>query len=159
LVSTQIPGFTFSLKAKWNECLREKLVAYWSGRRYRFCDEHDLPLIATRGSVWGNLISFDMSRIRATVRIEPVNIEEVLLTTTVDGQFQTITEWNRAYFQFELAACGSFVSSGDLHIADWSEFLKEHRKAGIQWAFSLGRIGNRIPEESCWWRIRESLNE
>ena len=92
-----------------------------------------------------NLVSYDMSRLRADLRIQSPEPERIYLTLTVCTVFQQITEWNRAYWELELATCESFLQRGDLRETQWTEFRKANRRAALVWTFTMGLGGQRMP--------------
>lgn len=136
------------IEAEWNEPTRQKLVEFWGKRRFSFSPSHEAHLSANRGSLIGNAISFDMSRLLTELRIEPVAPKKILLSMTVDTRLQSITEWNRAFWDLEMATCESFIKTGDLLENQWAEFSKGDRKASWTWVLTLTLGGRRKPKRS-----------
>jgi hypothetical protein len=89
-----------------------------------------------------------MSRLRADLRIHPLQLDHVSIVLTIHTTFQQITQWNRMFWELEMATCESFILRGDLRETDWNKFLKGNRKAAITWALTLGLGGQRIPQKS-----------
>jgi hypothetical protein len=140
--TTQI---TKTIEAAWTEDVRQKLISFWSARRFHFSDTAATWLIAKRGHILWNLISFDMTRLRADLSISPVRPDLISLTLTVHTAFQHITEWNRAYWDLEMATCESFLLRDDIRETEWVEFRKANRKAAILWTLTMSLGGRQMP--------------
>lgn len=136
-----------SIAAPWTEETRRKLIAFWSGRHFRFSDASAERLAATRGNILWNLFSFDMTRVRADLRINSPQSHGIDLTLVEHTAFQQVTEWNRAFWDLEMATCESFLLRGDTRDAEWREFTKGNRKANIIWTLTLGLWGCKTPKE------------
>jgi hypothetical protein len=94
------------------------------------------------------MISYDMTRLRADLSIEPAQPARISLVLTVHTVFQQITQWNRAFWELEMATCESFLLHGDRRDAEWLQFMKAHRKAALVWTLTLGLGGQRIPQKT-----------
>lgn len=130
---------------RWDGEQRRRAIQFWMDRGFRFRQADSDPLVARRGSLWGNLTSYDMGKLAATLTIEcksPDAIECVMVVNTV---FQDITEWNQAYWQLEMESFESWLLHGDKKEAEWSEFLNGSRRAAIEWTLSCGRFGRKMP--------------
>ena len=143
--TTQI---TKTIEAAWTEGTRQKLVSFWSERRFRFSDASAASLFAKRGHVLWNMVSYDMTRLRADLNIEPAQLDRISLVLTVHTVFQQITQWNRAFWELEMATCESFLLHDDRRDAEWVQFMKAHRKAALVWTLTLGLGGQRIPKKT-----------
>jgi hypothetical protein len=130
----------------WDEEARRKVISYWSERGVTFVDTSGDVLVGKRGSLWGNLTSFDMSKLMAKLTVSPVSPDTVSCVLEVNTILQGVTEWNRAYWQLELETFESFLLTGDKKEEVWLNFLKANRKASVEWALSLGTRGREIPK-------------
>lgn len=137
-----------SIEAPWTEEVRQKLIAFWLKRRFYFSDTTSSPLVATRGHILWNLITYDMTRLRADLSIGSMQPGRIDLVMTVQTAFQQVTEWNRAFWHLEMATCESFVLCGDLREAEWIEFTRANRKANIIWTLTFALGGRKIPKKS-----------
>ncbi len=86
----------------WDEDFQRGAVEYWKGRGFRFEESSGAALQGRRGSIWGNLFSFDMSKLRTRLVVRRVdqNIIEIILD--IDIQFQIVTDYNMLYWMLEL---------------------------------------------------------
>ena len=89
-----------------------------------------------------------MTRLRADLNIEPAQLDRISLVLTVHTVFQQITQWNRAFWELEMATCESFLLHDDRRDAEWVQFMKAHRKAALVWTLTLGLGGQRIPKKT-----------
>jgi hypothetical protein len=141
--TTQI---TKTIQAAWTEGSRQKLISFWSARRFRFSEASAASLIATRGHILWNLVSYDSTRLRAELSICSSEPDRIALMLTVHTAFQQITEWSRAFWDLEMETCESFLLCGDLRDVEWVEFMKAYRRAAIIWTLTLTLGGRRIPK-------------
>jgi hypothetical protein len=137
---------TKTIEAPWTGSMRQKLIAFWSTRRFRFGEASDMSLSAERGHLAWNLISYDMTKLRAHLNIGPTESNRILVRLRVQTSFQQITEWNRAFWDLEMETCESYCLRGDLREADWQSFLKASRRAALLWTFTGGFMGQKVPK-------------
>lgn len=153
----------------WDAPTRELALGYWRERGFRFtaAQKADEEEIGWRGSAWGNLTSYNMSKLRASLTIltgdragAGASIDEigdvaatgdetlVQFEMHVDTWAQHISEWNRAYWLLELATAESWLLHGDKQEAEWRRFLAASRKAALIWSLTLGHKGSEMPPSS-----------
>jgi hypothetical protein len=89
-----------------------------------------------------------MTRLRADLRISSPQSDRIDLVLTVHTAFQHITEWNRAFWDLEMATCESVLLRGDQREAEWTEFMRAHRKAAIIWTLTCSLGGRRFPQKA-----------
>ena len=122
-------------------------------RRRGFCNAQllaDLLVIGNRGSLWGNLTSFDMTKLRAVIRLSSNRKNHVFAELLVDTFAQQITEWNLATWRLEMAELHRVVCGVGHLEGVWDRFQQESRAAGRAWTKTLGREGAALPE--AWER-------
>ncbi|MBI5821717.1 MAG: hypothetical protein HZA88_22325 [Verrucomicrobia bacterium] len=137
-----------TIEAAWTEGAQQKLISFWSARRFLFSDTSAAPFVAKRGHILWNLISYDMTRLRADLTIASSTPDRIDLRMKVSSAFQQITDWNRAYLDLEMATCESFLLRNDLREAEWTEFMKAYRKAAIIWTLTFSIGGRRMPHKT-----------
>lgn len=147
IINSRIIQIKGLIEAPWTDENRQKLVYFWSERRFRFVDTSIVPLVARRGHILWNLISYDMMRLRADLSISSSKPSHIDLLLTVHTTFQQITECNRAFWDLEMATCESFLIRGDKRETEWVEFMRAHRKAAIIWTLTMGVGGQRIHQK------------
>ena len=136
-----------TIEVAWSETTRQKLIAYWSARRVCFEENSEKILRGSRGHILWNLITFDMTKLRASLAASPSQAGGVLVSLSVQTTFQQITQWNKAFLDFELSTCESFLLHDDLREKEWADFLKADRKAKLIWTATLGLGGQRLPSK------------
>jgi hypothetical protein len=123
----------------WNETLLAKAITYWQKRRVVFTEISEDMLIGRRGSLWWNLVTFDMSKLRTELTVKWLahgnKIECVLEVNTFA---QTLTPWNIVYFRLEMETFESFLLNGDLKAKNWENFKRLSRNANRDWL--LGKV-------------------
>jgi hypothetical protein len=129
----------------WDEQVRQKVIGFWQGRGITFREVTDSLLSGHRGSFWGNLTSYDMSKLLADLTIRKTKANEISCQLDVDTCGQDITEWNKAYWQLELDTLESYLLYGDQKTEEWKQFLRNSRAAAWQWSLSLTWLGRKMP--------------
>jgi hypothetical protein len=140
------------LLSQWNESTAATTVAYLSSRR--FADAHLIteagsdPIVAgSRGSWLGNFTSFDMTKLRAKIRIAGKATGSVRVDLEVNTFGQQITQWNSTIWRLELIELHR-VLRGLGRIDDiWSRFDRDYRSAAIRWTFTAMMGGQRLSKE------------
>jgi hypothetical protein len=128
----------------WNEETRSQVKDFWQTRRAHFTEESERMLKGYRSHLLCNLYAMDPAKIKASLVVtwmEPGTCDCLL---TINTAFQIITEWNKAYFQLEMATFESFIAYGQLNGDLWRRFLKAHDVANIYWCASGGILGYRM---------------
>ena len=133
----------------WNEQVKAEAIAFWQRRGISFNEVTDNHFEGRRGSVWGNLTSFDMSRLITNLRltVSPTKPYEVFCCLDIDTRFQVVTEWNKEYWQLELDTFESHLLCGDQKEGEWDQLRKESRALDYLWVLSLGWIRRKMPHK------------
>lgn len=133
----------------WNEQVKAGVIAFWQGRGISFDEVTDSYFKGHRGSVWGNLTSFDMSKLITdlTLTISPMEPYKVICSLDVDTRFQIVTDWNKEYWQLELDTFESYLLHGDQKKGEWDQLRKESKALDGLWVLSLGWFRHRIPRK------------
>jgi hypothetical protein len=129
----------------WDEFVKFKTIDFWTRRRIKFTETIGDTLIGTRGSLFGNLTSFDMGKLssKLSISVSPQNTLYCLLE--VNTFMQKITEYDQAWWDLEMKTFESFLLESDEQEARWKEFNTNHKKATLIWNFSFGICGHKIP--------------
>jgi hypothetical protein len=136
-----------NIAVPWNKETINKLMTFWSTRRFRFESPSETIVSGSRGHLLWNFLSFDSTKLRADLTINPTTDGSVLLAMSVRTTFQQITEWNRAVWELEMTTCESFLLHDDLRETEWQAFYKAYRMAAIIWALTFTLGGKRIPKK------------
>lgn len=129
---------TVRLRTEIDEAVKQKIIYFWEKRRIRFADRSEKILWGKRGSIWWNMVTFDMSKLKSdlTIIIDPKKrcVECVL---EVNTKFQHITPMNAAYFAEEMSAFSSYLRNNDEKLQEWKDFKKKYRKSNLMWVLGV----------------------
>jgi hypothetical protein len=125
----------------WDESTRQKIVEFWEERGVVFSDTAGDVLRGKRGSLWGNLTSYDMSKLRSKLTVTRSGPTEIECTLDVNTAMQRITDWNMAYWRLEMDTLESWLLSGDLKQEEWARHEVGAHKADVAWTLSGGKGG------------------
>src|SRR5262249_3128665 len=128
----------------WDQQAGMVALAYWRRRGFTNAEiRPGLEVVGTRGPWLGNFTPLNMSKVRALLRMRPVEPERIEVELDVNSLGQQVTGWNRAYWRLEMIEVHRLVQ-GDSDIAEvWRRFEKDARRASILWAFSMMILGQR----------------
>ena len=132
----------------WDDAIRNKVVRFWEDRRIEFDSTDGDTLVGRRGSLFGNLLSYDMTRLRAELVVTHAagTVHAKIEINTVG---QTVTEWNRAWWLIEMCMFESWIVDDNPQTERWNAFLdafKAHSKS-----FSLTPLLEpSIPSDHKW---------
>ena len=130
----------------WDKSTAQVAATYLSSRGFRNPQMLAGPVIrGTRGSWLGNLTSFDMTKLKATVSISP-SASGALVDLDVNTRGQLITEWNVAVWRLELVELQR-VLRGAGHIGEvWSRFNRAARSGAARWVMTLATGGRDLAD-------------
>ena len=118
----------------WEEETRQKIISFWQEHGVVFANTQGDILQGQRGSMWGNLTSFDMSKLMATLTVSRMDEAEIECVLEIDTYAQYITSGNKAYWQREMDTFESWLLRGDK-----KELLRASAKHGEEEVASLLR--------------------
>lgn len=128
-----------------NSDIKELALKYWESRNFK-CQLKPHSLIGKRGSIYGNLTSYNMSKLICDLQVEFINDNFINVVFIVNGKFQDIVETNLWDFKLEQI----FFQRGlnKLPMPDFlSDYLKYRKKSALIWTFSLMLKGRNIPQD------------
>jgi hypothetical protein len=133
---------------RWDQAAAAAALAFWKRRGFKnVAIDLDLELVGSRGSWFGNLTSFDMSKLKTSLRMSSWKSDRVVVELDVNTFGQHITEWNRAYWRLEIIELHTIlICEGDIS-ALWERFRQDSRRASILWAVSSTILGQRLPKD------------
>lgn len=129
----------------WDEKTQRNVISFWQKRGVTFTEAEGETLQGWRGSLWGNMTSFDMGKLRAHLTVSRTGPTEIECVLDVDTSYQDITEWNEAYWHLEIDTLESYLLRGDLREDEWRQFQRDSRAAAWQWTLSLTQRGRKMP--------------
>ena len=130
---------------QWDEQTKQKVIDFWQGRGIHFSDTRTDVLRGRRGSLWGNLTSFDMSKLVAHLTISASSPALLECVMEIDGRYQDLTDWNEAYWHLEMETLESYLLTGDQKGPEWRQFQRDSRAAAWQWSLSGTKLGRKLP--------------
>ncbi len=131
----------------WDEQAKQKVIIFWQGRGITLKEVSDSRLRGHRGSLLGNLTSYDMSRLLADLTISQIEPNRISCQFDIDTRYQDITEWNKAHWELELDTLESYLLHGDKKEEEWQQFRKGSKAAAWQWSLSFTWLGRKMPRK------------
>ena len=118
----------------WRQFLKE--------HKFRLVDASEDAITARRGSLWGNLTSFNAQDLRAELKVVWFNgVLDCLLT--VNCSFQLLSEWDHAFYAGELVLAEALLVQGELTDLDrtqWDDLNKGRKKAAFRYLLYGGGL-------------------
>jgi hypothetical protein len=118
--------------SEWNDLTRQKIVNFWEARKIRFSENSDSRLIGRRGSIFGNILSFDMNNLITNIVIKRNSDSEITCEININTIFQQITKSNEEYWELELKTFESVLLYDDYREDEWKEHVKNAKKSNIK---------------------------
>lgn len=142
---------------KWTVSEKDKSIHFWEQRNIKFKEITDILLKGRRGSILGNLISFDMKNIMTKLTITRVNESRISCIFEINTIFQNITDWNKAFWKLELVTYESYLLKNDMKELLWSRYYEAAKKADKDLLISaaLGQLN----DGKNWDSIEEDVKE
>ena len=130
--------FTTKVSVPVATTLDQQIADFWEERHVTFHKKSNDELVGSRGSLWWNPITFNMSRLKSdlVVRIDR-NSGAIVCELDVNTVLQTITPMNKKYWIEEMRSFEDFLASGTIGRASWDKFGKDYRNANIRWTLGL----------------------
>jgi hypothetical protein len=128
----------------WNESLKQKSINFWSKRGVVFEKIEENALHGKRGSLLGNLFSYDMSKLISTLSISVLPDNELTCILDVNTVMQGITDRNKEYWNLEMNTFESFLLRNDEQVDNWEDFRKRSVVGAIIWTLTFGLFGDGL---------------
>lgn len=129
----------------WAEAEQAKAIDFWSRRGFAFGPLVETTLTAARGSLWGNLTSFDVTKLQAHLTLTHSPAGELRAVLDVNTMFQFLTDWNHRWLQLELECFETFLLGDDEQAERVKRFRAKYNTASLKWALTAGLAGRKIP--------------
>jgi hypothetical protein len=131
-----------------------EVVRYWEGRRFR-CATDGRTVVGRRGSLGGNLFSYDMLRLRCDLHVQLDEGRGIRTRLMLDGSFQVLSEWSFAELAFEqvLFRRALLRLPAPAHL---ERFRAESRRAAVVGTLSLTFLGRKLPR--YWQQVIHELS-
>lgn len=102
-----------------NDESKKKMVEFWEKRGIVFTNSADKELHGKRGSLLGNLFSYNMSKLIATIRIVEQGENEVICELKINTVMQYVTPWNKEYWALEFETFESEMNNNGGLEKEW----------------------------------------
>jgi len=136
--------YEFEIKSN-KKNYEDGIIQYWKSRNFEFEDKSD-SYNGKRGSIIGNLFSFDMSKLISDLKIVVKENKKIITDLILNTQFQDITEVNLWDLKLELIMFQRFIN--DLPQPDFlDDFIKFKNKSAILWTFTITAAGRNISQD------------
>ncbi len=134
---------TITLPA-WDEATREKTKKFWSDRRMSWLESSDTVLHGERGSLLWNPFAINPGLVKATLLMTWTEPHSLDCCIHVNTAFQDMTDWTKAYFDFEMRTLETFLLEDDLQDELWKSFHSGFNLAALRWSMSGMMLGRRM---------------
>ena len=125
------------------------MLSFWRNRGIEFDQIAGDNLSGRRGSLWKNLYTFDMSKVKAALSISVDDARHCSCELDVSTDYQIITVSNLHYWKLELLTFSSYMLDGSMREPEWIAFREENRKSASRWLWS-GGIADRAQWPADW---------
>ena len=88
--------------AEWNESVKQRILLYWQEHEFVFSESEGDILRGRRGNMRGNMTSFNMRKLLATLTVSRPSTMEILCVLEVNTIWQIISPANQATLQTEV---------------------------------------------------------
>lgn len=117
--------------------MKKQIVSFWESRNIKFQNISENEFIGKRGSIIGNLFSYNMQNLITKLSVRIINTNEIICELDIKTIFQQITNWNKEYWQLELDTFETYLLNNDLLENNWEEYYKRSKKLNIIWTICL----------------------
>jgi len=114
----------------------QQILNFWQNRNVKILLNSKNQFIGERGTIFGNLLSFNMNRLITNIIISK-NHTELICELNINTIFQTITKWNKEYWDLELNTFESVLLKNDYREQEWTEYFKKARKSNFRWVMKI----------------------
>ena len=139
---------------KLDEVKKGEVIQYWKSTGF-YLEKSENMFLGSRGSMLGNLFSFDMRKLLCKCEIE-FSDNKITTNLIINTNFQDITEWNVHSFILELLLSKTTLYHDQ--IPAWSPwFWNKTKRSGLSWLLTLGTRGRKL-DDICRNGFIELLN-
>lgn len=125
--------------------IKDLSLNYWESRNFK-CRMNNNKLTGKRGNIFGNLFSFDMTKLICDLNVEFLDDKKVIVEFIVHGKFQDITEVNLADFKLEMLLFPKIIQN--IPPPDFLlDFVKYRKTSNLKWTFTLMTKGRKLSDD------------
>jgi hypothetical protein len=128
----------------WDETIRSRAKAFWTNKHIAFTEESEYLLAGRRGNRICNLVSYDPTKLVATLTITSLERSKIDCVLAVNTSFQLMTDWVKALLELEMATFESYLLDDDPKEELWKRFLKSYNIANLKWTVTCGILGTKM---------------
>lgn len=122
---------------EWNNESENNIIKFWEERGFVFEEKSSDVLSGKRGSLLGNICSYNMSKLITEIRINRVNDNELICELRVNTIMQIITSWNKEHWEMELETFNNAINNNSKMEEEWAELMTRSKKNDIKWTMKL----------------------
>lgn len=135
----------FSIE-KFDDSTHQLITSFWENRKIKFNDISETFYEGNRGDAWGNITSFDMSKLITQLNISRDDNNEINCELNIKTFGQFITKLNREFWKLELDTFESVLLKNDYKEIEWTEYKKLKVKSDMKWKIFCFIMGVSIYE-------------
>jgi hypothetical protein len=133
----------------WAMPIADRCVGYLQGRGFRNAGilpvEGAPVVVGSRGSWLGNLTSFDMTKLRAKIRVASEPDGRLGVDLEISTFAQQVTPWNHAFWRLELVELGRVLLGRERLDDVWRRYAPARRAAVVRWLATMMADRQRLP--------------
>lgn len=126
--------------SKYDDSTQQQIKSFWKGRKFKFNNISDNYYEGKRGSIWGNLSSFDMSNLITKLHITRDESNEISCELDIKTFGQQITVWNKEFWQLELDTFESVLLRNDYKETEWEKYNISSTQKDFLWMIKYAVI-------------------
>lgn len=114
---------------KFDDSTHQLIISFWENRKIKFNNISETSYEGNRGDTWGNLTSFDMSKLITQLNISRDDNNEISCELDIKTFGQYITKSNKEFWKLELDTFESVLLKNDYKETEWVEYGKKKVKS------------------------------
>lgn len=120
-----------------DESIGQKIISFWESRDVKFNDISLNEYFGNRGSLFGNMFSYNMKKLITSVNIKIKDNNEINCKLDINTKYQHITDWNKEYWQLELETFENILLNNDSLEGKWKVYFKKSKKMNFLWTIGI----------------------
>ena len=118
---------------KWDKETKKRVLSFWKDRGFSINKMLENTFEGKRGTIIGNIFSYDMSKIITKIKIKYID-GEIRCEYNIKKFGQIITKWNKKYWDLEVETFESVLFKENHMELEWKDYNKIARKRNILWS-------------------------
>lgn len=121
-----------------NDDIINKSIEYWESRKFKY-QYKNKEIVGNRGNTFGNLFSFDMTKLICKLQVEFLE-NNISVEFTINSKFQILTDVNLASFKIEQLLFPYYLKN-ERYPEFLYEFMTFNNDSAVKWVASFMVLG------------------